>query len=93
MLGSRQNPYPYIKNSDIYVQPSIWEGFGITVSEAKILSKPIVVSNINEFKEQIIEDYTGLIFNDADEMASKIEMLLSDSELRNKLICNLFLFF
>lgn len=89
LLGSRQNPYPYIKNSDIYVQPSRWEGFGITVSEAKILSKPIVVSNINEFKEQITEDYTGLIFNDVDEMASKIEMLLSDSELRNKLICNL----
>ena len=55
MLSS--NPYKYIKNGDIYVQPSRFEGYGITIAEAKALNKPIVASNIPEFKEQLITNY------------------------------------
>ena len=52
LTGSIDNPYPYMKNCDLYVQPSKYEGFGLTLSEAKIISKRIIASNIPQFLEQ-----------------------------------------
>lgn len=89
LLGSKSNPYPYIKSCDIYVQPSIWEGFGITVSEAKILNKPIVVSDIPEFIEQIENNKTGVIYSDIEDMVNKIEQLILKKYIRAELISNL----
>ncbi len=43
-LGTKANPYPYIKNCDLYVQPSYTEGYCLTVCEAAILCKPIVLT-------------------------------------------------
>ena len=42
LLGMKENPYPYIREADIYVQPSRFEGKSIAIDEAKILQKPIV---------------------------------------------------
>lgn len=61
LLGKKDNPYPYMKNCSIYVQPSKKEGFGLTVIEAKILRKPILCTNFNTAKEIIKNDYDGLI--------------------------------
>lgn len=61
LLGKKENPYPYMKNCDIYVQPSKREGFGLTVMEAKILKKPIVCTNFNTAKELINSGFDGLI--------------------------------
>ena len=44
ILGKKDNPYPYIKASDIYVQPSRYEGSPVTVREAIALGKPVVVT-------------------------------------------------
>ena len=44
LLGKKENPYPYMKNCDIYVQPSYTEGYCLTVCEAAILAKPIVLT-------------------------------------------------
>ncbi len=52
-LGIRKNPYPYIKNADIYLQPSRHEGKPIAVEEAKILKKPIFVTNFSSAQEQL----------------------------------------
>jgi glycosyltransferase involved in cell wall biosynthesis len=52
-LGIKQNPYPYIKMCDIYLQPSRHEGKPIAVEEAKILQKPIVVTDYSSAKEQM----------------------------------------
>ncbi len=46
LLGAKANPYPYIKNADVYVQPSRVESYGLSVVEAIILGKAIVSSNI-----------------------------------------------
>ena len=89
LTGATINPYIYMYQADIYVQTSIWEGFGITVAEAKTLCKPIIVNNIPEFSNQI-EDYkTGLIYKDVTDLVVKIEQLISDSNLKQKLINNL----
>ena len=44
ILGKKDNPYPYIKACDIYVQPSRYEGCPVTVREAIALGKPVVVT-------------------------------------------------
>lgn len=89
LLGSKSNPYPYIKNCDIYVQPSRWEGYGITVAEAKCLCMPIVANGIPEFREQIDDTVTGLIACDNDDMVNKIIVLADDFILRDFLSDNL----
>ena len=53
LLGKRSNPYPYIKACDIYVQPSRYEGKSVTVREAQMLCKPVVVTNYPTAPSQI----------------------------------------
>ena len=44
MLGMKNNPYPYIKKCDLFIQPSIFEGYSLSIMEAKILGTPILAS-------------------------------------------------
>lgn len=88
LVGSDTNPYKWIEQADIYVQPSRFEGYGITVAEAKVLNKPIVASLIPEFKELLNND-KGLLANDIDEFVKSIKLLINDNELKNKLVNNL----
>lgn len=85
LLGMKENPYPYIKNSDIYVQTSKFEGLGISVIEAKILGKPVVTTNFPT-AYQIIEDgETGFICDMTPEsLADALEKLIKDKHLKNK---------
>lgn len=53
ILGIRKNPYPYMKNADIYMQPSRHEGKPIAVEEAKVLCKPILVTAYTSAYEQL----------------------------------------
>ncbi len=89
LIGSKSNPYPYINQCDIYVQPSRWEGFGITVAEAKVLAKPILAHDIPEFREQITDDETGLLYRDLDDMVKRLEYLISEKSVRRQINCNL----
>ena len=61
ILGKRTNPYPYIKDCDIYVQPSRYEGKSVTVREAQMLCKPVVVTNYPTAKSQIQNGIDGVI--------------------------------
>ena len=56
LIGTRENPYPYIKNCDIFAQTSRFEGKSISLDEAKILAKPILVTNYPTAKDQIINN-------------------------------------
>lgn len=64
LAGAYANPYPWMQAADIYVQPSRFEGFGITVAEAKALNKRIVCSDIPEFHEQL-HNYPNALFSDS----------------------------
>ncbi len=44
MLGMKSNPYPYIKRCDLFIQPSIFEGYSLSIMEAKILGTPILAT-------------------------------------------------
>lgn len=51
--GIQTNPYPWMKHCDIYVQPSVHEGYCITLAEAKIFKAPIVATSFTGAKEQL----------------------------------------
>lgn len=61
LLGKKENPYPFIKACDIYVQPSRYEGKSVTVREAQMLYKPIVVTNYTTASSQIKNGKDGII--------------------------------
>lgn len=88
LCGRKDNPYPYIRNCDIYVQTSKTEGWGLTVSEAKILNKPIVTTNAGVMSEQIENGVNGIITeNDsAEEICNSIEKLIINPDLRKSFV-------
>lgn len=61
LLGKKENPYPYIKACDTYVQPSRFEGKSITVREAQLLGKPVVITNYPTASSQINDGVDGFI--------------------------------
>ena len=61
ILGKKTNPYPYIKACDIYIQPSRYEGKSVTVREAQILCKPVIVTNYTTAPSQIKDGIDGVI--------------------------------
>jgi len=82
LLGETINPYPYIKASDIYVQPSRHEGYGITIAEAKCLNKPIVITNFIGSNEQIEDGQNGLIAEcTLDKICDKIKFLIDNPKV------------
>lgn len=90
ILGKKDNPYPYIKNCDIYVQPSRYEGKAVTVREAQILQKPVIITDYATAYSQIEDGYDGIIVPlDNKECAKGIERVIRDSDLQNKLIENM----
>ena len=60
-LGIKQNPYPYMKKCDIYLQPSRHEGKPIAVEEAKVFGKPIFLTNFSSANEQLKGYFCGEI--------------------------------
>ncbi|MDO4514881.1 MAG: glycosyltransferase [Lachnospiraceae bacterium] len=53
LLGTKINPYPYLKQADLYVQTSVHEGFCITLAEAKAFDLPIVSTDCAGAHEQL----------------------------------------
>lgn len=86
LLGTKNNPYPYMKACDIYAQTSLSEGFGLTVMEAKILCKPIVTTDAGVMTEQIQNGENGIIVSETTPQAlyDGIKTLLNHPELRQK---------
>lgn len=90
LLGSRSNPYPYFKACDLYVQTSDFEGFGITLAEAKMFQKPIVTTNFDAVGAQFISEKNGLIVDiSAQAIADGIIRMLTDTQLRETCVANL----
>ena len=89
LLGKKINPYPYIKACDLYVQPSRYEGKAVTVSEAQILGKPVMITNYTTAKSQVNHNIDGYITDlSVDGIANGIEFLYKDKELMKRLSKN-----
>ena len=80
-LGTKTNPYAYMRDCDIYVQPSRHEGFCITLAEALCFGNPIVATDFTGAKEQLKERENGFVVAmSAETIASGIEKALSVSK-------------
>lgn len=85
-IGMRQNPYPYIRQADLYVQPSRFEGYPMTVLEALVLGQPVVSTDNNGAKEILQEGVTGLLCPiDVGQLADVVETLMMNSEKLKKM--------
>lgn len=86
-LGAKSNPYPYIKACDIYVQPSRYEGKSVTVREAQILCKPVVITNYPTANSQIKDGVDGVIVPmDNNGCAKGIVDFINNKNLQNSII-------
>ncbi|WP_257009756.1 glycosyltransferase [Evansella halocellulosilytica] len=61
LLGVKANPYPFIKHADIYVQTSMFEGFGIAIAEARMLNVPVVTTEFDAVYNQMVNEKNGLV--------------------------------
>ncbi|GAF66991.1 putative glycosyltransferase [Bacillus sp. TS-2] len=87
LMGLQANPYPFIKQADIYAQTSKYEGKSIAIDEAKILFKPILVTNFETASDQITHERTGLIVEmNPVAIAIGIERLMNEPELSKSFI-------
>lgn len=81
VLGKKENPYPYIKACDLYVQPSRYEGKCVTVREAQTLGKPVVITRYATSASQLEEGVDGVIVPmDNEGCAEGIAVLLRNPE-------------
>lgn len=89
LCGAVDNPYPYMKEADIYVHCSRFEGKSIAVQEAQVLGKPIIVSDCSGNREQVIPDEDGVICEfDPRSIAKSIYELIHDENKRDKISKN-----
>lgn len=81
LLGKKENPYPYIVACDLYVQPSRYEGKCVTVREAQMLGKPVVITRYATSASQLEDGVDGVIVPmDNEGCAAGIAALLRDPE-------------
>lgn len=86
LTGAKENPYPYIKNADVYVQTSRSEGFCLTLAEARALHIPPVSTNFDAVYDQLRSGENGLITEMTPKaIADGIERLLRDTALYQKI--------
>ena len=87
LLGKKTNPYPYISNCDIYVQPSRFEGKCVAVREAQILHKPVVITDYASSNSQLEDGVDGVIVSmDNERCAEAISSFVKNTQMQKLLI-------
>ncbi|GAF66990.1 putative glycosyltransferase [Bacillus sp. TS-2] len=90
LLGLKENPYPYMEAADIFVQTSRFEGKSISIDEAKVLQKPILVTNFSTVNDQIQHKENGYIVEmNPNAICLGLEELFENEELRTHLVSQL----
>ena len=90
ITGLQDNPYPYIKNCDIYVQPSFEEAHPLSIIESQILGKVIISTATVGGKSIIVDGETGVIAEtEANSLAQKINSINQDKNLQEDIQNNL----
>lgn len=86
LLGTKNNPYPYIKNCDIFAQTSRYEGKSVVLDEAKILAKPILATEYPTVKDQIENGIEGVVVPiNSQGIADGLMRLVNNANLQNEL--------
>lgn len=78
-LGQKKNPMPYIKQADLFVLSSLYEGYPTTVIESLIAQTPVLSTDVSGVHEQLIENETGwIVENSKEALSQKLDELLAD---------------
>ena len=79
LLGAKENPYPYIKQADMFCLLSKFEGYGMVLEEAKILNKPIIITNTAA--REAVENYKNAVIveNDEHEIYNKLKYIIENN--------------
>ena len=87
ILGKKENPYPYIKACDFYIQPSRYEGKSVTVREAQMLGKSVIITDYPTAKSQITDGLDGVIVPLDNEFCAKgIVDFIKDKKKQHQII-------
>lgn len=90
LLGTFSNPYVFLGQCDIYVQPSRFEGFGLAIAEARILHKPIVATDFTVVHNQLKQRDNGLIVEiSADGVYAGVKEMIDNEYLRRRVVASL----
>lgn len=77
-INATSNPYPYMKQADLYVQPSRHDGYCLTLAEALCLEKQVVSTKFAGAIEQIIDGQNGYLVNTSvSDLVNKIKSLIN----------------
>ena len=86
ILGVKLNPYPYMQSCDLYVQPSRYEGKAVTVREAQILGRPVLITRFSTAASQVDEGVDGHICElGVDGIVAGVRRLIDDPAYRKRL--------
>ena len=81
MTGQLSNPYPYIKDADVFALLSKYEGLPNTIFEALVLGTPVVATNVGSISTQIIEGQNGwLVENNEESIYQGLKYILDHPE-------------
>ncbi|MDO4557213.1 MAG: glycosyltransferase, partial [Lachnospiraceae bacterium] len=83
--GFDSNPYPFMKEADLYIQTSKVEGFSTTIGEAIVLGTPVISTRVSGVTDQVYPGVNGeIVEGDKYQLADTIEQVINDSELLEK---------
>ena len=81
-LGAKMNPYPFIKQADVFCLPSRYEGKPIVITETMMLGIPPIVTEYASAKEQIENNIDGIIVQNSDDsIAGALEYVCKNEEI------------
>ena len=87
--GVTDNPYKYMKNCDLFVLPSGWEGFPTVTVEAKVLGCAVLATDVSGIRERLTHGETGwIVENSEDGIYTGLKYLLDHPELCEQLRSN-----
>ena len=89
LLGLKDNPYPYIKNCDLFFLPSKYEGFPTVTIEAKVLERPVLATMVCGIDEQIENGKQGLICENSEKgIYEALKKILDNPETLKEMTTN-----
>jgi len=86
----QQDIAKYLKAADIFIRPSLSEGLGNSFLEAMAAGLPVIGTPVGGIPDFLIDGETGLFcrVRDPKSIAEKVELILGNEALRNKIIFN-----
>ncbi len=87
LTGFIDNPISFMQKGDVFVLPSLWEGFGYVLAEAALCKKPIIAFDVSSNPELVIHQKTGFLvpLNNLDSFANKVITLYNQPDLRTQM--------